>query len=66
MAGYDKPTVSRKAILDTLGEDSTRWRNSSRIEDVSGSWPNPQSERARAYEKIMGHERTPSAVKGRP
>ena len=57
--------ISREAVLESFGEDSGKWRNPVRIATATGSWPKPQDDRARAYEKILGTSSTWSE-KGRP
>lgn len=61
---YLRPkAMTRGQILDTFGE-SDRWRNPVRLPFMNDRWPKPQDDRDRAYEKMMGHERTPSVAKG--
>lgn len=48
---------SRATILRTIDYDGmNKWRNPVRLE-IHDTWPRPQSQRARDYERIMGMEK---------
>jgi hypothetical protein len=65
MTKFNQPkAMTRGQILDTFGE-SDRWRNPVRLHFMNDRWPKPQDDRDRAYERMLGLEKSgPSARKG--
>ena len=56
---------SREEVLNAI-TGKGNFRNPTRIPNVKGTWPKPQDERARDYEKMFHTQEGGMARKGRP
>lgn len=57
--------VSRKSILETVGEEGRgKFRNPVHLDAVHEGWPHPKTDEAKGMQKTMGLEMTPGYRNG--